>query len=83
MVFAILPKLGRSGTGRARRAPLNGFGVNTVATIQRFDEVTGRFETCTWNQGGQAAGDFPVVSGTGYLVHALANVTIALAGCGD
>ena len=63
---------------------LNGFGANVVATIQRFNGVTGRFEACTWDQGRQAAGvDFPIVTGEGYLFHMAIGVNAVLPGCGN
>lgn len=61
---------------------LNGFGANTVATIQRFNGMTGRFESCTWDQSGQAAGmDFQIVAGEGYFLHVLTGGNLTLPGC--
>jgi hypothetical protein len=66
---------------------LAGMGTSAVKTIQRFNTITGAFETCLWvdNGGGpQPAGvDFPIISGEGYIVHTLTESTAPLPGCGN
>lgn len=65
---------------------LTGMGTSAVNAIQRFNTITGAFETCIWvdNGGGpQPAGvDFPIISGEGYLVHTLTGGPVTLPGCG-
>ena len=57
-----------------------------VATIQRFNSVTQRFEYCVLadpdGTGAQPAGmDFPVRAGQGYLFHTTGSGTLVLPGC--
>lgn len=44
---------------------------NRVATIQRFNSNTGRYETATYKDGQPAGNDFNIVLGEAYLVHML------------
>ncbi|RLB37045.1 MAG: hypothetical protein DRH12_14880, partial [Deltaproteobacteria bacterium] len=40
-----------------------------VTSIQRFNNQTGLFETCTWNNGQAGGVDFPIANNEGYIIH--------------
>jgi len=66
---------------------LNDLGTGKVTAIQRFNTITGAFETCIFADNGngpQPAGvDFPIAQGVGYIVHRLTGGTVVLPGCGN
>lgn len=67
---------------------LSALGEQTVASIQRFNTTTGRYEHCVYaNLGSSSArpvgNDFPVVSGEGYMVYAKSSAVMSLPGCSN
>jgi len=66
---------------------LNSLQANAVTSIQRFNTITGAFETCTLLETGAtgfvpAGVDFSIVPGEGYLFHVGTGGTAILPGCG-
>jgi hypothetical protein len=68
---------------------LTALGSDRVSTIQRYNPIRGAFESCTFYDRGDGTGpqpagsDFPIRSGEGLLVHAIAGGEIGLPGCGN
>jgi hypothetical protein len=46
-------------------------GADMVTSVQRYNSVTGAFETAGFDENGQIVGiDFPIIAGEGYIVYA-------------
>ena len=49
---------------------LNNLGAENVSSIQRFNAITGKFETAAFDESGQPKGlDFLIMPGEGYYIH--------------
>jgi len=55
---------------------LTQFGTDKAVSLQRFNNVTGRFESCLVVEGNPAGIDFPIAAGEGYIVSALTGFTV-------
>lgn len=60
---------------------LSDLGSERVGSILRFDQRTGRFETCQFENGMAFGADFPLVAGEAYIVFAVQDAESAFPGC--